>query len=260
MISISIITPTLNGQRYLSQMLQSGLTQQGNFNLNWIVVDGGSTDGTLEILKSVNDPRLAWTTDPDSGQSAAINRGLAQATGDIVAWLNCDDLYKPGALASVADAFEKNPQSQWLVGRCDNIDSQSQPTRPGITRYKNRLLDRFSFKSLLRINMICQPAVFWRRPFGQSVGKLDESLHWTMDYDLWLRMASRCPPLILNEPLASFRVHPQSKSRGGGPAQFREGYLVARRYAQHDPLSRLIHRFNVEKITWGYRAVRLLGK
>ncbi len=110
------------------------------------------------------------------------------------------------------------------------------------------------------MNFISQPAVFWRRSFGSSIGELDESLYWTMDYDLWLRMAQSCPPLIIDQTLASFRVHDSSKSRGGYRKQFAEGYRVACRYAANDSLSRWLHRLNVEKIVWGYRALRAFGR
>jgi len=259
-IRLSIVTPSLNPGAFFPQTLQNVVSQQGDFDLQWIVIDGGSRDGTIELLQSTRDSRLAWISGPDSGQSAAINKGLAMANGDVVAWLNCDDLYQPGALAAVADEFSRNPDAQWLVGGCDLIDKVSRPVRGGVTRYKQRRLRSFSFKALLRMNMISQPAVFWRREFGTGVGTLDESLHWTMDYDLWLRMAQRCQPLILDRLLASFRVHGASKSRGGGRPQFQEGYRVACRYAQADPLGRLAHRLNVERIVWAYHAMRLIGK
>jgi hypothetical protein len=182
------------------------------------------------------------------------------ARGDIVAWLNCDDVYAPDSLATVAKAFEHAPSAQWLVGRCDIINKDGKIARANVTRFKNRRLRHFSFKALLRMNFISQPAVFWRRPFGLSIGELDESLYWTMDYDLWLRMAQRCPPLVIDQTLASFRVHDSSKSRGGYRAQFAEGYRVACRYAGADALSRWVHRFNVEKIVWGYRVLRLAGQ
>jgi hypothetical protein len=147
-----------------------------------------------------------------------------------------------------------------VVGRCDIINGYGRVIRRGITSYKDRLLRSYSFQSLLRVNMINQPAVFWRRDFGRSAGPLDESLHWTMDYDLWLRMAQRCAPLILDQVLASFRVHRESKSRGGHAPQFREGYRVACRYFGDDHISRWVHRLNVQKIAWGYRAMRLIGR
>ena len=235
------------------------MSQSGDFDLQWIVVDGGSAEETLSLLRSVQDPRMRWISEPDTGQSAALNKGLAMADGDILAWLNGDDVYLPGTLAAVLDAFEKHPQVQWIVGRCNIIDDSDRLIRRHISNYKNHLLEAFSVKNLLRVNMISQPAVFWRRSFGQSVGILDEKLHYTMDYDLWLRMAMRCKPMILDQELASFRVHLDSKSRGGCREQFNEGYHVACRYCDQDLLSRVVHRVNVEKIVWGYRALRWFG-
>jgi glycosyltransferase involved in cell wall biosynthesis len=258
--SISIITPSLNGGAYLQHSLSSILSQKGDFDLQCLVIDGGSTDATLPLLQSIKDARLEWISQPDRGQTNAINKGLAMAKGDIVAWLNTDDLYAPGALATVAKAFEQSPSAQWLAGGCNIINREGNIFRQNVTEFKNRRLRSFSFKSLLRMNFISQPAVFWRRSFGSSIGELDESLYWTMDYDLWLRMAQRCPPLIIDQTFASFRVHDSSKSRGGYRQQFAEGYGVACRYAASDPLSRWLHRLNVEKIVWGYRALRAFGR
>jgi glycosyltransferase involved in cell wall biosynthesis len=260
MISLSILMPSLNNEVYLQQALHSVLSQNVPRTVELIVIDGQSRDGTLALLRSIRDARLRWISEPDRGQAAAINKGLAMARGDVVAWLNCDDLYQPGALSAVARGFENYPDAQWLIGRCDIIDADGRLSRKSITGYKNRLLRSFSFKSLLHVNMISQPAVFWRREFGRSVGALDESLHWTMDYDLWLRMALRCPPLILSDTLASFRVHGASKSSGGRAPQFHEGYSVARRYFINEFGDRFLHRLNVEKIIWGYRALRLMGR
>jgi glycosyltransferase involved in cell wall biosynthesis len=207
----------------------------------------------------VTDPRVRWISEPDHGQSDAINRGLRQASGDIIGWLNSDDLYVPGALYAVARAFA-DPQTQWVIGRCEIIDEAGQPIRSAITRYKNRSLYRYSYGKLLRENFIAQPAVFWRREFGDQIGPLDESLHYTMDYDLWLRMGRVSRPVILDRALSQFRIHSQSKSGAVNREQFDEGYRVACRYLEKDPINRWLHRLNVEKIVWAYRAMRLLGK
>lgn len=257
---VSIVTPTLNSAPYLRQTMDSILSQTGNFDLQWLVIDGGSRDETVGILQSTSDSRVQWTSEPDKGQAAAINKGLGMARGQISGWLNADDLYTPDAIALVVDAFEENPTAQWLAGRCEIIDSAGNPARANITRYKDRRLRSFSYKALLRMNILSQPAIFWRTDFGREAGPLDESLHYTMDYDYWLRMAKRRPPMILDQVLAQFRVHDSSKSRGGNREQFDEGYRVACRYAYRDPASRWMHRLNVEKIVWGYRAMRLLGK
>jgi glycosyltransferase involved in cell wall biosynthesis len=257
---LSIITPSLNNAAYLPLAIESILGQQGNFELESLVIDGGSKDETMDVLRKLADPRLRWISEPDNGQAAALNKGLAMATGDIIGWLNADDLYPAGALATVAETFAANPASPWLIGRCDIIDESGWTVRSNITDYKNRLLDSYSRKSLLRMNIISQPAVFWRKEFGQEVGPLDESLHWTMDYDLWLRMAEKSEPMILKQTLARFRVRGDSKSQGGRRGQFAEGYQVACRYCKEDWISRLVHRFNIEKIVWGYTAMRWMGR
>ena len=260
-MKISIVTPTLNRRGYLASTGESILSQAGPFDLEWVVVDGGSTDGSVEWLAAAaRDPRVRYTSGPDRGQSDAINKGLAAAAGDVVAWLNADDLYPAGALAAVADAFAARPDAQWLVGRYEVIDAAGRPIRQSIVRYKRRRLDRYTYRALLRENVIPQPAVFWRRPFGGQIGPLDESLHWTMDYDLWLRMGKASPPLVVDELLARFRHHDASKSGAFDRRQFDEGYAVARRHAGDDRAALRAHRLNVEKIVWAYRVLRFLGR
>lgn len=254
---ISIVTPSFNQRPYLEQTMRALLSQSGPFTLTWIVVDGGSTDGTVDLLRSIDDPRVRWTSEPDRGQSHAVNNGLATADGDVVGWINSDDLYNQGALAIVAEAFG-DPTVKWMVGRCQIIDDEGAVIRSAIARYKDRFLDRYSYRKLLRENFIAQPAVFWRREFGQAVGPLDESLHYTMDYDLWLRMGKRADPLVTDRVLAQFRAHAGSKSGQVNREQFDEGYRVAGRYFEGDTLSRIAHRLNVEKIVWAYRLMRLL--
>jgi glycosyltransferase involved in cell wall biosynthesis len=259
-VKLSIVTPSFNGRRYLEETSRSILSQAGDFDLEWIVVDGGSTDGTVEFLRSLgSEPRVRWISENDRGQSDAINKGLATAAGDVVAWLNTDDLYTPGALAAVADALARNPGAHWLVGRYEIIDSAGRVIRPAVARYKERFLRRYTYRALLRENFISQPAVFWRREFGERVGPLDESLHYTMDYDLWLRMGRESPPLFMDRVLARFRLHESSKTGQVSRQQFDEQYRVACRYVGADRASRWVHRFNVEKIVWAYRVMRLIG-
>ncbi|HWB54892.1 MAG TPA: glycosyltransferase family 2 protein [Tepidisphaeraceae bacterium] len=257
-MKVSIITPSLNQCAFMRQTAESILLQKGEFDLQWIVVDGGSTDGTIEFLHDLADPRLVFSSEPDGGQSDAINKGLARADGEIIGWLNSDDLYLPGTLETVCRAFADNPDALWLIGRCEIIDADGNVIRRRITRYKDRQLSRYSYRRLLRENFVSQPAVFWRRDFGERIGKLDESLHFTMDYDLWCRMGRADEPLILPGVLSRFRLHTSSKSGAVNRRQFDEGLEVAERYLGGDRLSWLIHRFNVEKIVWSYRAMKLL--
>jgi glycosyltransferase involved in cell wall biosynthesis len=259
--SISIVTPIYNQADFLARTGRSILSQSGDFELEWIVIDDGSTDHTPRVIAELSlDPRLKSSGGENRGQCQVINDGMRRATGEIAAWLNSDDLYTPGALAAVSRAFTENPTAQWLIGRCDIIDTDDHIIRPAITRYKNSQLSRYTYRRLLRENFISQPAVFWRRSFWQQVGDLDESLYYTMDYDTWLRMGKISKPLILNETLAQFRLHPKSKTGAVKREQFDEQYRVAQRYLENDTLSRIIHRFNVEKIVWSYRALKLIGK
>ena len=258
-MKLTIVTPSFNGRAYLEQTARSVLSQEGPFELEWIVVDGGSADGTLDFLRSLKDDRVHWWSEADRGQSHAINKGMGLAGGDVVAWLNTDDLYTPGALAAVAAAFAGNPSAQWLAGRCEIIGPGGDVIRPAVTRYKERALRRYAYRALLRENFISQPAVFWRREFGRQVGPLDESLHYTMDYDLWLRMGRETPPAFVDRVLAQFRLHETSKTGRVDRGQFDEQYRVACRYVGRDWVSRGVHRFNVEKIVWAYRVMRAVG-
>jgi len=126
-------------------------------------------------------------------------------------------------------------------------------------RYKERALRRYRYRGLLRENFIAQPAVFWRADFGREIGPLDETLHWTMDYDLWLRMGRVAEPVVLWQVLSQFRLHAQSKSGKVERGQFDEQYEVAQRYIGSDRMSRIIHRCNVEKIVLSYRMMRWFG-
>jgi glycosyltransferase involved in cell wall biosynthesis len=258
--SISIITPIYNQCDFLARTGRSILSQGGDFAVEWIVLDDGSTDRTPEVIAELaKDGRVKASRGENRGQCQVINDGMRRATGEITAWLNSDDLYVTGALERVRRAFAENPAAQWLIGRCDIIDSDDRVIRPTITRYKNSQLGRYSYRRLLRENFVSQPAVFWRRAFWQQVGDLDESLYYTMDYDTWLRMGRISEPVILDETLAQFRLHSASKTGAVRREQFDEQYRVAQRYLGNDTLSRIVHRFNVEKIVWAYRAMKLFG-
>lgn len=259
-MKVSIITPSFNQLQFLRETAASVLGQTGPFELEWIVIDGASTDGSADFLRSLNDPRVRFISEKDAGQSDAVNKGLAIATGDIIGWLNSDDLYAPGAIAAVVAAFAANPQTRWAVGRYQIVSDAGLRIRPRIVRYKEKQLRRYTYRALLRENFIPQPAVFWRRDFGRDVGPLDLSLHYTMDYDLWLRMGWQHDPLFIDHELARFRVHATSKTGVINRKQFDEGYQVAKRYAAGDRAVLRAHRFSVEKIVWAYRLLRLIGR
>lgn len=259
-MKISIVVPSFNHAGFLEQTLGSILGQQGAFELETTVVDGGSTDGSVQILESIEDPRLTWTSRSDEGQSDAINQGLSRVAGEIVAWLNSDDLYEPGTLEAVARAFETEPGKIWLTGSCIIVDAEGCEIRQAVRRYKERQHARYTYDRLLRENFICQPATFWRRSAIEQVGLLDRELHWAMDYDLWLRLGRLSDPIILDRPLARFRLHATSKSGNFDRRQFDEDLAVALRYMPPGRGRRLVRRLHTEKIVLAYRLMKLLGR
>ena len=171
-MKISIITTNFNTDKYLEQTIKSILGQKGDFELEYIITDGGSKDNSLEIIKKYekeikdgkwgNHITFRWISEKDKGQSDGINKGLKMATGDIVAFLNADDLYTDGALDKVTRYFTDNPDCMWLTGYCPVINEDGEEIRKLITKYKELKLSVFSLNQLLIDNNISQPATFWR--------------------------------------------------------------------------------------------------
>jgi len=211
---ISIITPSLNQGNFIEQTILSVLSQ-GYPELEYLVMDGGSSDTTLSILKKYAG-KVTWISEADKGQTHAINKGLRRATGSIVGYLNADDLLLPGTLKKVGESFINNPQTCWVTGKCRIVDEKNNEIRRPITVYKNALLGLHSFSMLLMTNYISQPATFWRREALESAGYLDESLRYVMDYEYWLRLYSKYPPVFIPEYLAVFKIHRNSKTTSTG--------------------------------------------
>ena len=233
---ITVITPSYNQGDFIDQTIQSVLGQ-GYPDLEYIVMDGGSTDQTVEILRKYGQ-QFFWVSKKDRGQSDAINQGLRKASGEIVCFLNSDDVYEPGALLKVGQFFADHPDAAWLTGKCRVIDPQGHETRKLITAYKNFWLFFKSYSVLLVIDYISQPATFWRKEVIQKVGYFDENLHFSMDYDYSLRVGKCYKLHFVNNYLASFRVHPASKS-GLIRDHFNTDLSISRRYANSTFLVRL---------------------
>ena len=202
---ITVVTPSFNQGAFLEQTIQSVLNQ--NYpNLEYMVVDGASTDQSVDIIRRYADRLTYWVSEPDKGQTEAINKGLARATGDILAYVNSDDLYEPGSLAHVAELFTVNPAVDVIYGGCQFIDEQGHPLS------KNEV-PSFDLESLLLGNFIAQPATFWTRSVWERVGRFDESLHYVMDYDYWLRCASlNLSFMSTTKTLARMRHHAGAKT------------------------------------------------
>jgi len=255
----SIVTPSLNQAAYLGRTIESVLGQQGDFDLEYLVLDGGSTDGSAELLRRY-EGRLAYRIEKDAGQSDAINKGLRQVTGDLVGWVNSDDLLFPGALARVAAAFAARPDAAWLHGGCEIIDEDDRPIRRWVTAYKDFRCRHYSRRALFVENFVSQMTVFWRRSSQEKVGYLDTSLRYSFDYEYWLRLSALGDPLYLPERLAAFRWYTSSKSGANFERQFGEDLEAFRRHAPDDRLLRLHKRLRTAQIVTAYRLMRALRR
>jgi glycosyltransferase involved in cell wall biosynthesis len=225
---ISIITPSYNQGQFLEQTIQSVLGQ--NYpSLEYVVIDGGSTDRTIEILSKYEN-YLYWISERDRGQSHALNKGLRKTSGEIIGFLNADDLYEPGALWAVGEYFMCHSDSAWLTGKCRIIDQNGRDVRMLISLYKYAWLCLGISAALFLLNYLSQPATFWTREIVERVGSFDETLCYTMDYDYWLRLRKTYELIFLDRSLACFRIHPASKSGSTTYAQFEEQFKVVQRY------------------------------
>jgi FkbM family methyltransferase len=217
----------------------------------------------VEILKKYSD-RIIWESEKDNGQSDAINKGLRMATGDIVAYLNSDDTYEPGALKKVADYFENpptgGPEKKWVYGQCRIINEKDDEIRKPITWYKNVLGKKYSYGKLLAENFICQPAVFWRRELLDEIGYFNKQEHFCMDYEYWLRIGKKYPAGVINEYLANFRYHKESKSGSVNKKQFLDELQIAKKYGNGYVISILAHKINYYKIIFIYSCLLLFNK
>lgn len=198
---ISIITPSYNQAIYLEDNIQSVLAQ--NYpNFEHIVVDGGSTDDTVEILKKY--PHIIWISEKDNGQADALAKGYRLASGEIIGWLNSDDFYEPNAFGKVVAAYNSSPNA-WYIGNLNVYDTVSKNKK----FYKTPNVGKY-----LAVNpyVVRQPAAFYSSYIIKKAGGFDPTFYMVMDYDLWSRINSIQKPIIINECLSNFRVHPEQKS------------------------------------------------
>jgi len=255
---ISIITPSFNQGDFIEQTILSVLSQDYP-NLEYLVMDGGSSDTTLNVLEKYSGS-VAWMSEPDQGQAHAINKGLRRATGSIVGYLNADDLLLPGTLKKVMDAFINQPKTWWVTGKCRIVDEENNEVRKPITVYKNTLLGLHTFSLLLMTNYISQPATFWRREALEAAGYLDESLRYVMDYEYWLRLYSKYPPVFIPEYLAAFKIHRSSKTTSTGHKDIYvdEEKIVVGRYV-HSRLQMFLHNAHRLMMTFAYSVMNRGG-
>ncbi len=226
-MKISVITVCFNSSDFIEQTIESVLGQDYS-DLEYIIVDGGSTDGTVDLIKSYaeKDPRIIWSSVPDQGISDAMNKGAAMATGNVIAHLNSDDYYvNDRVLRRVADCFLSASSPTWLTGGLTFVTEAGRVIKD--VRVRN-----YSFRRLLRGNILLHPATFVRRDIFHSVGAFNLSLQYCMDYDLFLRLGSKASPFVLDEQLTCFRVHADSRSVTQSEKVYLEEYQVRMHYLQ----------------------------
>lgn len=221
---ITVVTPSYNQAEFLERTILSVLSQ-GYPNLEYIVIDGGSTDGSVEIIEKYADRLDYWVSEPDRGQSHAINKGLARSTGEVLAWLNSDDTYEPGALLAIGSYFREHPGVDVVYGDANLINTEDEFIRPifGVP---------FNARAFLHggINLH-QASTFWRCELFSRTGMLNEELHYGMDYELWFRFLKAGGRFEhIPKTFANFRRHSSSKSVQEGAQSAREAIEAKKQF------------------------------
>jgi glycosyltransferase involved in cell wall biosynthesis len=222
--SLSLVTCSFQQGKFIGSTLASVLSQQYP-GLEYIVVDGGSTDGSVQTIKAHADQLAHWVSEPDSGQTDALAKGFARSSGEVMGWLCSDDLLLPGALHAVGRWFADHPKVDWLYGDAIWINGSGEPIRT------KREMDWNRHVFLFDHNYLAQPSVFWRRRLYDAAGGLDRSFNLAMDSDLWLRFARIAKPSHLARYLSCMRYYPEQKTRALKPNGMREDELLRRREA-----------------------------
>jgi glycosyltransferase involved in cell wall biosynthesis len=255
-VKFSIITPNKNGGPFLEEAILSVIAQkESGVALEYIVIDGGSTDDSPEIIRHYEKEISQIISEPDHGPVSAINKGLRLASGEIVAWLNADDRYRPGALKRVDEAMMTHPQTALCFGACRIIDEEGREIRRGITCFKEAFFPLSSRFTIQCLNYISQPAMFFRRSALEAAGYLREDMVAAWDYDLTLRLWRQGGAVhVPGPPLSDFRWHPGSISARRFTLQFQEEFDAAARDAGYLALQTWIHGF----VRWGIVGVYTL--
>jgi len=219
------VTPSYNQANYIEQTIQSVL-EQDYARIEYLVVDGASTDHSVEIIKKyegrggVTSPLLAWwVSEQDKGQADAINKGIARAKGDIIAWLNSDDYYLPGAISAVVKAFDENPDVVMIYGDLLAVDERGWTINT--LKYK-----QLTLQDLLCFQIIGQPSVFFRRAALEKTSGLDATFHFLLDHHLWIRIAQQGKILHVPQAWSAARYHAEAKNRAKAAEFGREAFRI----------------------------------
>lgn len=218
MTLVSIITPSFNQAKYLEQTIRSVLSQD-HPRIEYIVMDGASTDGSVDTIEKYADELTYWESQKDNGQADAINKGFARASGDIIAWLNSDDFYLPGTVSAAVKIFDENPDVVLVYGNMLAVDEN------GAT-FNTLTYKQLTLEDLLCFQIIGQPAVFMRRSALQKTSGLDLSFHFLLDHLLWIQIAKHGRILHVDQTWAAARYHAEAKNRAKAAEFGREAFRI----------------------------------
>jgi glycosyltransferase involved in cell wall biosynthesis len=242
---VTIVTPSYNQADFLEDCLRSVLSQDYP-PIEYLVVDGGSTDGSLEIIRRYADRLAWWVSEPDQGQAEAIAKGFDHARGEIIAWLNSDDILLPGAVTSALRVFQDHPEAGLVYGNAITIDARGRPLNR--LDFKNyNLLDLMSFR------IICQPSVFMQRRVYEQVGGVDPGYHYMLDHHLWIRMAQVAPIVHTPQAWSAARYHPAAKNASQAAGFSREIHRVLEWMERSQPFKPLIKKHRRQVLGGAYR-------
>ena len=252
---VSIITPSFNQARYIEATIQCVLGQDYP-RIEYIIVDGGSTDGTPDVIKKYEDKLAFWVSEKDKGQTDAINKGFARAKGEILAWINSDDTYEPGALSAAVSYLAAHPDVGMVYADCNFINEEGRVIgKFGSAQTDSRLLRQGYVH-------IPQQTMFFRADLWRQVGPLDPSFYFAMDYDLWTRLVARAPLKYLpGQVWANFRLHTSGKTIAADdrcwPEMIRVHYRDGGSF-----FSVIVAKYYIRKLVaplWNWRRRKMLG-
>jgi glycosyltransferase involved in cell wall biosynthesis len=230
--TITVVTPSFNQAPFLRKTIESVLSQ-GYPRLEYIIIDGGSADDSKNIIEEHGASLSYWCSEPDRGQADALAKGFARATGDILCWLNSDDILLPGALLAVGKLFATHPEAEVLNGGGFVIDEDGEPLLDGFWTYSEGVAATYGRLKWYGQDGIFQPATFWRRTAYEAVGGINPDLYFLMDKDLFVRLAQRRRFVRVRRLLACFRLHASCKSRLHEERRLTEEVWFRARYSSH---------------------------